>query len=255
MINIVIPMSGRGKRFKDAGYKLPKPFINTTLSTSSYKPMIGLVYQNLIPHEPHRFIFIARRDHEDFIKAHMSFATDVIYVDEVTEGAACTVLLAKEFINNKDPLIVANCDQLIKWNNCDKVITDGVLAVEESNSIQDFINYCRLKNSSGISTFKSLHSKWSFAKLGAGGFVTEVAEKNPISDNATCGVYYFSSGNLFVRAAERMIAKNIRVNGEFYVCPVFNEIAPWSPVVIYNVAKMIGLGTPEDFESALEEDL
>jgi dTDP-glucose pyrophosphorylase len=105
----------------------------------------------------------------------------------------------------------------------------------------------------GIVTFKSTHPKWSFAKVDDNGYVTEVAEKNPISDNATVGFYYWKHGSDFVRYAEKMIEKNIRVNNEFYVCPVFNQaVQDNKKIRVYEVKKMWGLGTPEDLNFYLE---
>jgi len=247
MLQIVIPMAGKGQRFLDAGFTDPKPFIKI-----GNKPMIQRVVENLIPYEPHRFIFLARREHEKYIKQHMSFATDIIYVDEVTEGAACTVLLAKELIDNHlDPLIIANGDQMCKWNDNNQIVNDEEDCVywKESNNIQDMINYFVTNNyDAGIATFNDNHPRWSYVKVGLGGDVCEVAEKKVISNDATVGVYYFSAGSLFVRNAEEMIRLNKRVNNEFYVCPVFNEFVEQLSVGIYPVDQMFGLGTPEDLE-------
>jgi dTDP-glucose pyrophosphorylase len=106
----------------------------------------------------------------------------------------------------------------------------------------------------GILTFKSIHPKWSFVKINDSGFVTEVAEKKPISDIATVGIYYWKHGSDYVKYSEEMIKKNIRVNNEFYVCPVFNEaISDNKKIKIFNIEKMYGLGTPEDLEIFLKQ--
>lgn len=250
MLTIVVPMAGLGSRFSTAGYKLPKPFIDVLGEC-----MISRVVRNLAPYEPHRFVFIARREHEPYIKKHMSFATNVVYVDKVTEGAACTVLLAREFIDDDQPLIIANSDQLVEWNsgtNVEKCEDDDCkIFVRETNNIQDMINRSRLENAAAsIAIFQANHPKWSYAKVGHNNRVTEVAEKKVISNNATVGIYYFEEGRFFVEGAQDMIRKNIRVNGEFYVCPVFNEvIARKRSTTIYDVRTMIGLGTPEDLEA------
>jgi dTDP-glucose pyrophosphorylase len=105
----------------------------------------------------------------------------------------------------------------------------------------------------GIVTFKATHPKWSFAKINEQGLVTEVAEKNPISDIATVGYYYWKQGSNFVKYAEQMIDKNIRVNNEFYVCPVFNQaIENNLQIRTFNTKGMWGLGTPEDLKYFLE---
>jgi dTDP-glucose pyrophosphorylase len=105
----------------------------------------------------------------------------------------------------------------------------------------------------GIVTFKATHPKWSFAKIDDNGIVTEVAEKNPISDLATVGFYYWKHGSDFVKYAEQMISNNVRVNNEFYVCPVFNQaIAGGKIIRTFDVPKMWGTGTPEDLKYYLE---
>ena len=106
----------------------------------------------------------------------------------------------------------------------------------------------------GILTFKATHPKWSFAKLDEKGYVTEVAEKKPISNIATVGIYYWSKGSDYVKYGEQMIEKNLRVNNEFYVCPIYNEaIAPNKKIKTFNIQKMWGLGTPEDLNRFLEK--
>ena len=110
------------------------------------------------------------------------------------------------------------------------------------------------KNLDGaILTFEAIHPKWSYAKCNKEGFVTEVAEKNPISDIATVGYYYWKKGSDFVKYAEDMIEKDIRVNNEFYVCPVFNQaIEDNKEIRTFDIPKMWGLGTPEDLKYYLE---
>lgn len=255
MLNIVIPMAGQGSRFKQAGFKTPKPFIDV-----NGRPMIERVVGNLSPYEPHRFIFLARREHEQLIKTHMSFATDIVWVDELTEGAACTVLLAKELINNNDPLVIANSDQLVKWNDGSKtkraLMAGHIDSIvwRESDNIQDMINDAVCSSyAATMATFYSNHPKWSYAKL-YNDEVEMVAEKQVISNHATVGIYWYSQGRHFVKAAERMIAKDVRVNGEFYVCPVFNELIHGDSfrVGIYPVKRMMGMGTPVDLDRTKE---
>lgn len=247
MLNIVIPMAGEGSRFKKAGYETPKPFIDVF-----GKPMIQYVVENLTPYEPHRFIFIVRREHEKLIKEHLSFATDsVVYVDEPTEGAACTVLLAQHLIDNEEPLVLANSDQFIVWNDKSQIRRgDDGSFWRETNNLQDMLNTYRHRDAEGgIAYFNALHPKWSYVAFNHNGLVTKVAEKQAISENATCGIYYFREGGKFVWAAKQMISKDIRTNGEFYVCPVYNElIKEWAPVVGYKVHTMLGMGTPEDLK-------
>jgi len=233
-MNVLIPMAGAGKRFADAGYIFPKPLIEI-----DNKPMIQWVIDSL--NLKANYIFIIQKEHQKKynIKSVLKILQPeckIIELDQLTEGAACTTLLAKEFINNSEPLIIANSDQYISWNS--------------SKALYDFNS----KNLDGaILTFEAIHPKWSYAKCDDNGYVTEVAEKKVISKNATVGVYYWKHGSDYVQSAENMIKKNIRVNNEFYVCPVYNEfLLNNKKVRIHNVDKMSGLGTPEDLNNFLQ---
>ncbi len=239
MLNIVIPMAGRGSRFASVGYQQPKPLIHV-----NGKPMIDLVVNNLRPDCPHRFVFICLREHNTQygLQAHLSSLApgcEIIYVDQVTEGAACTVLLAKELINNADPLMIANSDQWIDV---------------------DINNYLQKMEDSGadglIMTMWADDSKWSFVRMDEKDKICEVVEKEVVSNEATVGIYNYRHGADYVAAAESMIAKNLRVNNEFYVAPAYNEmLASGQTLEIYNIgqvdAGMYGLGTPDDLERFL----
>ena len=160
----------------------------------------------------------------------------IVETEGVTEGAACTALLARDYIDNDAPLFFANSDQFIEW---------------DSNEFM--YKMLETKADGGIVTFKATHPKWSFAKIDENGLVTEVAEKNPISDLATVGFYYWKHGSDFVKYANEMIENNIRVNSEFYVCPVFNQaIKDDKKIRTFNIDRMWGLGTPEDLHYYLE---
>ena len=230
-LNVLIPMAGAGSRFQQAGYTFPKPMIQV-----HDKPMIQVVVDNLGLEA--NYHFVVQKEHREkynldtFLNLISPGNCEVIEVDGITEGAACTALLAKEFIDNDNPLFFANSDQFVEWNP-----VEFMYNMQETNA------------DGGIVTFKATHPKWSFAKVNDDGLVTEVAEKNPISDNATVGYYYWKHGSDFVKYAEDMIEKDIRVNNEFYVCPVFNQaIEDNKQVRVYDVKGMWGLGTPEDLE-------
>lgn len=236
-MNVLIPMAGAGSRFEQAGYTFPKPLVDV-----NGKPMIQRVVENLNIEARH--IFIVQKEHYEKYSLHhtlnlISPNCEIVQVEGVTEGAACTTLLAKEFINNDEPLILANSDQYVEW---------------ESNQ---FMYSCMADDIDGsILTFHSTHPKWSYAKLNEEGFVTEVAEKKPISDNATVGIYFWKKGSDYVSCAESMINKNIRVNNEFYVCPVYNEaLLSGARVKTFHIDKMWGLGTPEDLQTFLKYDI
>ena len=233
-LNVLIPMAGAGSRFQQAGYTFPKPLIDV-----EGKPMIQVVVDNL--NMDARFIYVVQKEHRqkynlDTLLYLITPNCVIVEIDSITEGAACTTLLAKEFIDNDSPLVMANSDQFLEW---------------DSNEFM--YKMIEQKVDGGIVTFKSTHPKWSFAKIDEYGYVTEVAEKNPISDIATVGVYYWDKGSDYVKYAEQMIDKDIRVNNEFYVCPVFNEaISDGKKIKTFDIDKMWGLGTPEDLSYYLE---
>ncbi len=233
-MNVLIPMAGAGSRFQQAGYTFPKPLIDV-----EGKPMIQVVVDNL--NIDATFIYVVQKSHRekynlDTLLNLITPNCKIVEVDGLTEGAACTTLLAKEFIDNNEPLVMANSDQFIEW---------------DSNEFM--YKMIEQKVDGGILTFTATHPKWSFAKVDEYGYVTEVAEKNPISDIATVGVYYWAKGSDYVKYAEQMINKNIRTNNEFYTCPTFNEaIADGKKIKTFNIDKMWGLGTPEDLKYYLE---
>lgn len=229
-LTVLIPMAGGGSRFKQAGYALPKPLIDV-----KGKPMIERVIENLAIDA--NYVFLVQRDHERHtnITAHLKRIKpdcSVLLVDGLTEGAACTTLLAKSAIPPTHRLLIANSDQLIEWD-----ATAFFYAMQESHTA-----------AGAILTFQATDRKWSFAKVEKG-LVTQVAEKNPISTHATVGIYYFRYAGEYFLKAEQMITKEIRTNNEFYICPVFNEfIQAGLPILPFPITKMYGLGTPEDLE-------
>lgn len=233
MINIVIPMAGAGSRFAKAGYKKPKPFIDVL-----GKPMICHVLDNLnMPNA--KFILLARAEHYNneqdtvnWIKKH--YNVEFVLIDKLTEGAACTVLHAHRLINNDIPLLIANSDQIVDMN------------------IADYINDSDNRKLDGsVLCFEDNDKKWSYARLNEEGLITEIREKEVISEHATVGIYYFKKGSDFVENAIDMFVRNERVNNEFYVAPVYNySIARGGKFGIYSIDKtqMHGTGTPEDLD-------
>jgi beta-phosphoglucomutase-like phosphatase (HAD superfamily)/dTDP-glucose pyrophosphorylase len=232
--NILIPMAGSGSRFFKAGYKDPKPLIDV-----EGKPMIQRVVENI--QIPGNYIFIVQSEH--YKKYNLNTALTqlvpgckIIQVDGVTDGAARTALLAKQYINNKKPLIIANSDQLLDWDS------------------SEFMSQLLEMGSDGnMALFLANEDKWSYAKI-KNNRVVEVAEKIAISNNASTGIYGWAKGSDYVKYAEQMIEKNIRVNDEFYICPVYNEaIQDNKRILPIFVDKMYGLGTPEDLEKFLTQ--
>jgi HAD superfamily hydrolase (TIGR01509 family) len=235
-LNVLIPMAGIGSRFKSQGYSFPKPLIDVM-----GRPMIEVVVRSL--NISANYIFIVLKEHYEkynlkYLLRLIAPNCKIIQVDGITDGAACTTLLAKKLINNNQPLLIANSDQFLDW---------------DSNEVM--YSFQNEKIDGGIVTFESSHPKWSYAKLGRDGYVKVVAEKKPISTHATAGIYFWKNGSQYVRFAEQMISNNVRVNNEFYVCPVFNEaINAGLRFRINEIEKsaMWGIGTPEDLNYFLE---
>jgi beta-phosphoglucomutase-like phosphatase (HAD superfamily)/dTDP-glucose pyrophosphorylase len=233
-LNVLIPMAGAGSRFEQAGYTFPKPLIEV-----NGKPMIQVVIENL--NLDANYIYVVQKSHRekynlDTLLNLLTPGCKIVETDGLTEGAACTALLAKDYIDNDNPLFFANSDQFVEWDS-----NEFMYKMQETDA------------DGGIVSFTATHPKWSFAKIDENGLVTEVAEKNPISDIATVGYYFWKHGSDFVKYAEQMIDKNIRVNNEFYVCPVFNQaIEDCKEIRTFNTNGMWGLGTPEDLNYYLE---
>lgn len=238
MLNIVIPMAGRGSRFAQAGYKMPKPLIDIY-----GHPMIEYVTKNITPKCDHRFIYICQEEHLEKFGLReelerMAPGCEIITIDHITEGAACTVLLAEKYINNDEPMMIANSDQFV-----DTDINDYLAAIGDADGL--------------IMTMPETDPKWSYIKYDKNKNVTLVREKEVISDEATVGIYNYAHGSDYVKYAHQMIEKNIRVNNEFYVAPVYNEaIEDGKRIVFCDVgAKMHGLGIPEDLNAFMELDI
>jgi len=230
-LTIVVPMAGRGSRFADAGFTDPKPLIPVR-----GVPMIKLVIDNLRPSGPHRFVFICQREHVraydlERLLGQWAPGSSIVQLDGVTEGAACSVLAAEAFLDDS-PLMIANSDQYL-----DIAIDDYLDAMADYDGL--------------IMTMTADDPKWSFVAVNDENLVTDVKEKVPISSEATVGVYNFARGRDFADAAREMIAKDLRVNGEFYVAPVYNMlIEKGARIGIHNIGSeangMYGLGIPAD---------
>lgn len=241
MLNIVIPMAGRGSRFAKEGYELPKPLIDV-----HGEPMIAFVTNNIRPVMEHRFIYLCLKEHIEQYdlerRLHELEPNAVIVpVDQVTEGAACTVLLAESYIDNDDMLMLANSDQFVD--------------IDINRYLASMGNHDGL-----MMTMYADDPKWSFIQYNEDNLVTMVREKEVISNEATVGIYNFKKGSDYVRYARQMIDKNIRVNNEFYVAPVYNEmIADGKKINFYNIGSenngMYGLGIPSDLERFLKNPL
>ena len=230
--NIVIPMAGRGQRWKDAGFIFPKPLVEV-----KNVPMIQLVIDNL--NLEGNYIFICLKEHLEkyalgVLLKNIKPNCNIVSLENLTEGAASSVLYAKKFIDNDNPIIIANCDQWLDW------------------SPSDFVKFIDRKEPDGvIVTYTSRHPKNSFVRLDNNGKIIEVAEKKPISNIANAGIFYYKSGKEFVEAMENMIRKNIRTNNEFFIAPSYNELNLKEKIVLtYHIPNVKSMGTPEELDNS-----
>lgn len=234
-LRIIIPMAGEGKSFQASGYVFPKPLIDI-----NGKPMIQRVVENI--NVDGKFIFIVQKEHLEtynmqYLLNLIAPGCEIISVEGPGGGAATSVLQAKHTFNDDFPIAIINSDQVIDWNSNEFFYA---MAADECEG--------------GIVTFESTHPQWSFVRQGDNGFVAEVAEKKPISNIATAGVYYFRRGKDFIKYAEQMIAKNLKTLGEFYVCPVYNEyIRDSKQIRIFPVKRVWSFSTPKDVEHFIQK--
>ena len=231
-------MAGAGSRFEKCGYAVPKPLI--PIKNMGNKPMVQVVVENI--NIDADYIFIVREEHDkkynltQFLKS-VSPNCKIVKVNYLTEGAACTTLLAKKYIDNNHPLLIANSDQFVEWNSGDFL-----------QSISD------ISTDGSILTFENNDPNCSYVKLDGDGCVAEVREKQIISNEATVGIYYWTRGCNYVKFAEQMIQKNIRTNNEFYTAPTYNEaIEDKFKIKTFRINKVWSLGSPEDLNTFIEK--
>jgi len=241
MLQIIIPMAGRGSRFRDAGYETPKPFI----------PVYGLemilfVMRNITPGVPHQFTLVALREANEryeleALARRQSPGSRVVLIDEVSEGPAMTVLSGWEGIDEDQPLLIANSDQWVAGS------IDRLLEAAEGYD-------------GALLTMRDTDPKWSFVERDEAGGIVGIREKQPVSDEATVGVYFFQRAGDFRRSVEEMVAADDRVNGEFYVGPSYNYlVAKGAKIATFNVGEigegMHGLGIPADLDAFVDKGL
>lgn len=227
-------MAGEGQRFRKAGIETPKPLIDV-----GGLPMYLLVLSNLWSKYLGRITLIVRADFgiEASVKAleaRLGLELNVVSVDKTTGGPADSVSLAEPFLSENEPVVVANSDQFV----------DAV--------IDNFYHDLLTKEISGsILTMEDDDQKWSYVELDREGYVVRVVEKEVISRFATVGIYGFRTAKLMLNAFDAMRNAGDCVNGEYYVGPAYNFIAPSTgPVLAKNLGPVrdvvFGLGTPED---------
>jgi dTDP-glucose pyrophosphorylase len=225
-LNILIPMAGRGSRFKTSGYTLPKPLIPI-----EGKPMIEHAVDTLGVRG--NLIFITQKSHNLTFHLYNIYPNcKVIEIDEITEGAACTALLAKKYIDNDSPLIITNCDQVMWWDD---------------KSFSTFVkNY---PYDGFVVTYTSDTPKNSYIKLNREGFGIKLAEKEVLSSISLNGIHFWKHGKDFVYSAENMVNRNERYNNEFYIAPTYNSLIELGKKIgVYHIPneQHNAVGTPED---------
>ena len=207
MINILIPLAGSNQFFNESDYPYPKPLIEI-----NDKTMIELVINNFDTiKEEKQFIFIVNS--EDCKKYHLDNVLNlltndtckIVKLENTTKGASCSAIMAIEYINNDNPLIIANADQLFDDNL--------------GNVISNFKNV-----DGGVISFDSVHPRWSYARLDDDNYIVETAEKRPLSKNAIAGFFYFKNGKDFIKSSMSMIQKDASVNELYYISPTLNEM-------------------------------
>jgi UDP-N-acetylglucosamine diphosphorylase / glucose-1-phosphate thymidylyltransferase / UDP-N-acetylgalactosamine diphosphorylase / glucosamine-1-phosphate N-acetyltransferase / galactosamine-1-phosphate N-acetyltransferase len=228
-INVVIPMSGLGKRFSDSGYNLPKPLLPI-----GNKTMIEAVVENL-QHPLLKFIFIVNSTLISPVKIRELTPDDsiIVDIDFLPDGPAMSAMKAEKWINNSNPLIIVNCDQIIEDFNLDTLLS-----------------FQKTYDADGIlGTFYSSNPMCSYVKINDINEIIDVREKEVISNIATNGLHYWAKGSYFINSMAKMIKNKDVVNGEYYIAPSFKymlqdgmTIKPFS----YNLH--FPVGTPIDYE-------
>ena len=241
---ILIPTAGEGSRFRKVGFLKPKPMIDV-----GGKPMIMWVIENILPKSfklNAKIVVVIRRDQDVQFQVASQLqgvipGVEIVYAEQLTEGAACTCLLAKTQINNERPLFIINSDQFIDWDADTFWQQVSTEAEHADGNILCFKHPAELND-----------TKWSYAQVGPDDCVVDVREKEVSSDNSTVGAYFWQRGADFVSAAEEMIGRNLRVNGEFYVAPAYNvNIERGQKIRLSFCRKMWGLGIPADLSTFL----
>ena len=224
---LLVPIAGKGQRFVDDGFHMPKPLIMV-----DDKHIIDWSFLSINKDE-YDIVFVVRKEHiynfgmDTILRNKFGEDIKIVETDKITSGTVASCLLAKDLINNKQQLVIYTLD--VHFQN------------------QFSINAVDKESDGFILTFKANNPAYSYAELDEAGLVLRTAEKEVISENAAVGIYYFKEGSTFVKYAEEMIDKNLRTNNEFYVCPLYNlMIKNGLKVRTAQVDKMYLMGTPNE---------
>lgn len=235
----LIPMAGKGNRFLEEQYRVAKPFIPIL-----GEPMYAAALRSFPAAD--KSIFICRQEHEQKLNRTLQDycpSNDVIVVDRITEGQACTCLLAKNKFKDDDTLFIASCDYQTVY---DEARYQALLDNKEIDVIIWTFKIGSVK--------KAAPEAFAYCRTDPTGRVLEVVEKKTISstphlDPAVVGSFTYKRAALFIQGAEKMIQKNIRVNNEFYVGTSINQlIEAGVHVVTFEVDKFISFGNPFELQ-------
>jgi 3,4-dihydroxy 2-butanone 4-phosphate synthase len=232
-MNILIPMGGQGLRLRQSGFLIPKPLLEVCGSTMIQKVIESIDIEG-------NFIYVVRRDHVDNYNIDSILNKiqpgSILILEEDNDGQTQTCLLAEKEINNDEPLLIVNCDNYLVWNKGE------LTSLMESDSADG-----------AVFTFTDpqKRSHWCFAELNNDKEVARLVEKDPVSDIALAGAFYWRKGSDFVKYAKHMVENNVRAhNGEFYLGSVFNQaIEDGKRIVNVHIPDMKSMGTPEELES------
>jgi UDP-N-acetylglucosamine diphosphorylase / glucose-1-phosphate thymidylyltransferase / UDP-N-acetylgalactosamine diphosphorylase / glucosamine-1-phosphate N-acetyltransferase / galactosamine-1-phosphate N-acetyltransferase len=235
MMNVIMPMAGRGSRFEGSGYQRPKPLIEV-----QDKPMFAWALESLQDVSYNQLIIISLQEHEayfgvrDLVRKYAPANTELILLPAITEGQLATVLAAREFIKSPEDLLIISSDTIVK-----------------SPIGKDILN--KPPDCEGIISVADMPGdRWSFARTDRQGKVVEVSEKVRISPHASTGLYYFSSGRKFIQLTDSLILSQKKTRGEYYVMPLYGEyLQAGSHIAISQATEMWDLGTPESLREFL----
>jgi dTDP-glucose pyrophosphorylase len=237
----LIPMAGAGSRFAEKGYTVPKPLLPIL-----NEPMVIKACKALP--EAEKSIFILRDFHikefhiDEAIKTYVPHS-EIISLNALTEGQASTCLMAKEFINTQEELIIGASDNGMFY---------------DKNKFEE----CKSKADAIVFTFKNNNSvlekpqAYGWAITNEQNEIQEMKVKymmpNPMDNHAVVGAFWFKHGCDFVSAAENMISQNRRINNEFYVDECLNDLIKMGKKVLaFEVNQYLCWGTPNDYETFL----
>ena len=236
-MNVIITMAGLGSRFREAGYNCPKYMIEAKGKTLFEWSMDSLLdYNEYVS----KYIFIVRT--EDNASGFISSKCikygvkdyEIIELDYQTDGQATTAMLAMDYCNKDEEILIYNIDTYVEPGE---------------------LKYMYLSGDGHIPCFKGEGTHWSFVKLDSAGRVEEIKEKVRISDNCTIGAYYFGSASLYEQMYNEFYFNNNNTNKEKYIAPLYNYMLQKGKEInisLVDSEKVHVLGTPNELEEFLK---